>query len=77
MKTLSENIKPVLAIMVVFFGFLYIYLITFLPNKSTDSQALVAVCTFLGIALNYYLGNTTGMAKKDETINNLTKKNNE
>lgn len=75
MKFISEHIKPILALIMVFGGLLYIYLTTFIPTKNSDSQGLIAIINFMSMAFGYYLGTSTGNSKKDETISDLAKNN--
>lgn len=73
MKMVSDNIKPILALLVVLLGFGYFYSTTFTEVKPND-QILIAVVGLMTGALGYYFGASTGQAKKDETINNLIEK---
>lgn len=73
MKTLSDNIKPIIALIVVVATIVYIFMTTFIPVKTQDSQGLIAMIGFAGSVLGYYLGYAQGAAKKDEIIQDLSK----
>lgn len=73
MKTICENIKPIMAILTLAFGFLFlIYIVA--AGKETPEGILIAVVAILREPFAYYYGNSTGGAKKDEIISDLTKK---
>lgn len=72
MKTISENIKPILALMVVLLGFAYFFITTFSDTRPND-QILILIASLMTGAMGYYFGSSTGTAKKDETIQELTK----
>lgn len=74
MKTLSENIKPILAILIIASTICYIFLTTFITTKSNDSQGLIAMIGFASGVIGYYWGYSSGSAKKDEAISELSKK---
>lgn len=74
MKTLSDNIKAIIALIIIISVIAYIFLTTFIPVKSQDSQGLIAMIGFAGSVIGYYLGYSQGAAKKDEAINDLSKK---
>lgn len=73
MKNLADNIKPILAILIMVSTIVYIFMTTFIPVKSQDSQGLIAMIGFAGSVIGYYLGYAQGAAKKDEIIQDLTK----
>lgn len=70
---LSDNIKPALAICIMVLGFTYFFVTTFTGTEPND-QILIAVVSLMTLACNYYFGNSSGSAKKDETISDLSKK---
>lgn len=72
MKTISENIKPILALMIVLLGFAYFFITTFSDTRPND-QILILIASLMTGAMGYYFGSSTGTAKKDETIQELTK----
>jgi len=72
MKKVTEYIKPIIALVVLIFGFSFILATTFMGYKNNDS--FIAVYALMVTVVNYYLGNATGQTKKDETINNLIDK---
>lgn len=77
MKTFVENIKQILAFIVVVSGIAYIFVTTLIPPKNTDSQGLIAIVGFVNLVAGYYWGASQGGQKKDETINNLINKKDE
>lgn len=76
MKNVRDNIKPILALIIVISGIAFIFFNTFIPPKNPDSQGLIAMISFMQLAFGYYLGTSTGQSKKDETIQKLSEKNN-
>ena len=74
MKTFFEQIKPILALTVVFMTYVIfiIILIKYRTDSNAVSQVLIATASGFGIALGYYFGYSQGAAKKDETIANMT-----
>lgn len=73
MKLINDNIKPVLALLVILLGFAYFFSATFLDVKVND-QILIAIVGSMSVALNYYFGASTGSSKKDDVISNLAEK---
>jgi len=73
MNWISDNVKPIIALMVVMLSFTYFYLCTF-GNVEPDPQIIIAIVGALGNTQSYYFGSSTGTAKKDETISDLAKK---
>lgn len=76
MKTISENIKSILALMIVIFGFSY-FLVCFFSERKPDPQIIIAIVGFIGSVLGYYFGASTGGQKKDDMIQKLAEKQNE
>lgn len=76
MKFSGDNVKSVLALMVIAFCFAY-FMTTTLADIKPNDQIVIALVAFANVILGYYFGTTQGSAKKDETINELTKKQNE
>jgi len=72
MKQFSENIKSILAIIIVIFGFGYFYLVAFFGVY--NDQITIAIVGILGVVIGYYFGSSQGSAKKQETIDNLQNK---
>lgn len=70
MKDLSENIKPLLGLIIVIGVLLYFFLITWLfrNNPNVLSQVIIAMVGILGVVTGYYFGYSQGAAKKDDTI---------
>lgn len=64
---LNDNIKPILAIMVVGLTFTYFFYCG-IRDLKPDPQILIAVVGSVTIALQYYFGNSQGSSKKDEAI---------
>jgi len=67
MKQLNDIVKPVLALMVVIFSFTYFFVCLFSDHKP-DPQIIIAIVAAMQIPLNYFFGNSSGAAKKDEII---------
>jgi len=68
MKSLSDNIKPLLALIIIFSGIIYFFVCLFI-NKEPNG----AMIGLVSIAAGYYFGSSTGTAKKDDTISDLAK----
>lgn len=67
MKTLSDNIKSILAILVVTGGESYLFMVTLISTDNTvRSQALIAMVGLLTGVTGYYFGYSQGASKKDE-----------
>jgi len=73
MKTLSEHIKPILALIVILLGFTY-YFINLLQHTKPNDQILIAIVSTTSSVISYFFGASTGGTKKDETISDLAKK---
>lgn len=69
MKQLSENIKSILAIIIVFFGFGYFYLVAFFGVY--NDQITIAIVGVLGVVIGYYFGSSQGSARKQDTIDSM------
>jgi hypothetical protein len=67
MKTISDNIKPILALLIVVLSFTYFFAILII-DKKVDPQVSIAIVALSSAATGYYFGSTTGSSKKDETI---------
>lgn len=64
---LSDNIKSVLAIIVVVFGFGYFYMCS-IRNIKPDPQILIAMVASVSGVMGYYYGSSSSSSKKDDTI---------
>lgn len=72
MKVISENIKSILALIIVIGAFSYLFMITLINDDDQIlSQALIAVVTALSGATGYYFGYSQGAAKKDEVLSTM------
>jgi len=67
MKVFADNIKPILALVVIILGFAYFFMATFTETKPND-QILIAIVGLMGGSSGYYFGSSSGNAKKDEII---------
>lgn len=76
MKYVSEYIKPILALIIVLLGFTY-YFVNLFNHTNPNDQILIAIVSLTSSVTAYYFGASTGTSKKDETISDLAKKNNE
>ena len=71
MKAFADNIKPILAVIVVISTFTYFFVVLFSDHKP-DPQIIIALVAAMQIPLSYYFGNSSGNAKKDEIITTLS-----
>lgn len=70
---LNDNIKPILALLIVILGFSYFYMCS-IRNIKPDPQILIAFVAAISGATGYYFGSSQGSTKKDDTIaDNLNK----
>lgn len=76
MKWLSENIKAILAGLVIVASFTYYFVITFL-ERNADQQVVIAIVTANATVLQYYFGSSQGTNKKDEIISKQMDKKSE
>jgi hypothetical protein len=69
MKTsfLNDNIKPLLALVIVILGFAYFFMCSIRDIKP-DPQILIAMVASLAGATGYYFGSSQGSSKKDDTL---------
>lgn len=76
MKTIFDNIKPILALLVVLctYAIFFVVLFKYSQDNNAVSQVIIAVVGGFGTATGYYFGYSQGAAKKDETINSLQDK---
>lgn len=75
MEKIKDLIKPILALIVVICSFTYFFVCLF-SNHKPDPQIIIAIVASQQIPMNYYFGNSSGSAKKDQIINEqLTSKN--
>ncbi|RWW91875.1 hypothetical protein [Flavobacterium cerinum] len=72
MKKISENIKPILALVIVLLGFTY-YFVNLFNHTNPNDQILIAIVSLTSSVVAYYFGASTGNTKKDETISDLAK----
>ena len=68
-----EIIKPILASLIVVLSYAYFFTVLWLEQKS-NLIILTAIVGFVGTCIGYYLGASSGSAKKDETIANQLEK---
>ncbi len=64
MNNLSNNIKSILAIIVVVLGISYFYMCS-IRNIKPDPQILIAIVGSLGTTLGYYFGSSSKSDKPD------------
>jgi hypothetical protein len=75
---LNDNIKSILAIVIVLAALAYFFLAAFCGFKCDEdikSQITIAVVSVLSTATGYYFGSSAGSAKKDDTIAETINKN--
>jgi hypothetical protein len=64
---LNDNIKPILALVIVILGFSYFFMCS-IRNIKPDPQILIAFVAAISGATGYYFGSSQGSSKKDYTI---------
>lgn len=64
---LNDNIKPILALIIVILGFGYFYMCSIRDIKP-DPQILIAMVAAVSGATGYYFGSSQSSSKKDEII---------
>lgn len=76
MKTIFENIKPILALFIAActYAIFFVVLFRYSQDNNAVSQVIIAVVGAFSTATGYYFGYSQGAAKKDETINSLQDK---
>lgn len=67
MKTIRENIKSILAIMIVSLSFIYFFTILFVDGKS-DPQIIIAIVAMVGASTGYYFGSSSTGNKTNESL---------
>jgi hypothetical protein len=65
----TEFVKPLLACLIVVLSYTYFFTVLWLEKKS-NLIILTAIVGFVGTCVGYYLGASSGSAKKDEIIAN-------
>lgn len=73
MKIVRENIKPIIVLSIMLYVMIMQGCSTFLHIELDPDIKSFLNMIFI-MAISYYIGSTTGQAKKDEIINELTKK---
>lgn len=68
---LNDNIKPILALVIVVLGFGYFFMCSIRDIKP-DPQILIAFVAAISGATGYYFGSSQGSSKKDDTIAQAT-----
>lgn len=64
---LNNNIKPILALVIVILGFGYFYMCSIRDIKP-DPQILIAMVAAVSGATGYYFGSSQGSSKKDDAL---------
>jgi len=69
MKTtfLNDNIKPIMALVIVILGFSYFFMCS-LRDIKPDPQILIAMVASVSAATGYYFGSSQGSSKKDDAM---------
>ena len=73
MKSITENIKAILSLIIIVFSLIYFFMVTFF-NVKVDNQIIIAIVGFSSAVIGYHFGSSSGSSSKDEVINNLTNK---
>ena len=70
MKTLFENIKAVIALIIVMMTYVIFMVVLFryANDNNAVSQVIIAVVGGFGVATGYYFGYSQGSASKDNII---------
>lgn len=64
---LNDNIKPILALLIVALGFSYFFMCS-LRDIKPDPQILIAMVASVSAATGYYFGSSQGSSKKDDAL---------
>lgn len=77
MKMIFDNIKPILALIVVIMTYTIFMVVLFRYSQDNNavSQVIIAVVGGFGTATGYYFGYSQGASKKDDKISDLTNNN--
>lgn len=67
MKTISDNIKPILSVIIVVMGLAYFFMCS-IRNLKPDPQILIAIVSMVSAVTGYHFGSSSGSTKKDEAI---------
>jgi hypothetical protein len=69
MKTITDNIKAILSILVVALGFAYFFMCS-IRNLKPDPQILIAMVTSVSAVLGYHFGSSSSKADNKPTVQN-------
>ena len=69
MKFITDSIKPILALIIVIFTFVYFFTILIMYGK--DDQVIIAIIALTSGATGYYFGSNSGATKQADTIASL------
>jgi uncharacterized membrane protein YfcA len=75
MKIISQYIKPLLALILVGGFILYLFITAYVPPQNTNEQLQTALIGFVGLAIGYYLGSSTGQQRANDALRRLSSKN--
>lgn len=64
---LNDNIKPILAVIIIVLGFGYFYMCS-LRDIKPDPQILIAFVASIAGVTGYFFGSSSGSSKKDDAI---------
>lgn len=65
MKTITENIRPILAVLINVMAIAYFFTVT-LMEKKPDPQIIIAIVAAWSMANSFYFGSSTGTTKKED-----------
>jgi hypothetical protein len=70
MKLITDNIKPILALIIVLMTYtiFFVVLFRYSGDNNAVSQVIIAVVGGFGVATGYYFGYSQGASKKDDVI---------
>lgn len=75
MKTITQYIKPILALILVGGFMVYLFVSSYLPLAHINEQMQTALIAFVGLAIGYYLGSSTGQQRAIDALRRLSSKN--
>jgi len=69
-KIIPDNLKGILAFIIVISSFVYFFIMSFL-EKTADPQVIIAIVAICQSVVNYYFGSSQGANKKDQIIQDM------
>lgn len=75
MKMISQYIKPILALLLVGGFIAYLFITSYIPPQNVNEQLQTALIGFVGLAIGYYLGSSTGQQRINDALHRLSSRN--